>query len=463
MDKNNGNHVALHNNLQSLSLIFAFIVTLGAIVVLIGWYTGITVLTSFIPRYDPMRFNTALCFMLSGISLILLNIRYSVIKFLNFSFLNLIIRVLSFVIVTIALLTFFEYLLNINLKIDQLFYNIKAQQLATIYTNHMPLNTVFGFLLFGLSLLFATFAADKSKFISQIFAVLVGFIVLVSFMGYITGETVFASFIEGNVIIALNSLILFSFAVLSLFLVEPDKGIIAVFLRRSSGGILLRNLLPAYIFLVFLIVAIIVLGINVTLYTPVFAVIFFAFVKIIIVAIIIYFLAKKIDSVDIDLLTMLRNRNSMQQIMQQEINRCERYKTNLSVLFLDIDNFKKFNDEYGHKEGDNILIKLAEVIAKQLRVTDYAFRFGGEEFLILLPTTTLTGAFKIAERIRTKFNAIKFYPQKQKNHVHATISIGVADCNAECSVKSLINLADKAMYQAKQKGKNQTCIFNEKL
>jgi diguanylate cyclase (GGDEF)-like protein len=168
---------------------------------------------------------------------------------------------------------------------------------------------------------------------------------------------------------------------------------------------------------------------------------------------------KKIS--EIDYLTKLQNRLSLQNIMTIEIARAHRYNRNLAILFIDIDDFKKYNDIYGHEEGDKVLIKMASVLRETLRETDYALRYGGDEFIALLPETDIKEAFRVAERFRNKFKAVKFYLKRNNRYIqHATVSIGVATYTKGISATELIQRADKEMYRAKKLGKNQTRILS---
>jgi len=145
-----------------------------------------------------------------------------------------------------------------------------------------------------------------------------------------------------------------------------------------------------------------------------------------------------------DPLTGLANRRFLQIQMKKLSHAAGRYKRQLSVIMLDVDYFKNFNDTYGHTEGDILLVKLANIIAGHAREADYAFRYGGEEFVLLLPETGLDEAVKAAERIR----------EAVKSGAGVTVSLGVACCNG-LSPEETIKKADSAMYRAKQNGRNR--------
>jgi len=157
-----------------------------------------------------------------------------------------------------------------------------------------------------------------------------------------------------------------------------------------------------------------------------------------------------------DSLTKLYNSRHFMRQLKSEIERSERYERPLSVMLLDIDNFKNYNDTYGHLEGDNALATVADVIRKSLRSSDTGFRFGGEEFTVILPEADIDEALDVAERLRKNIENDWLSPlSKLKSCV--TTSIGVAKHSPGELYPALIERADKAMYSAKQKGKNRVC------
>jgi diguanylate cyclase (GGDEF)-like protein len=155
-----------------------------------------------------------------------------------------------------------------------------------------------------------------------------------------------------------------------------------------------------------------------------------------------------------DGLTNLYNSRHFYGQLQMELDRFSRYKRPLTLMLLDIDDFKLYNDSYGHLEGDGVLAKLAEVIQRSLRKTDSAYRYGGEEFVIMLPETSAEQGHIIAERIRQEFRDEPFQPEAGQN-VHVTVSIGVTQYIQPETLTAFINRADKCMYKAKRQGKDQ--------
>ncbi|UCF72315.1 MAG: diguanylate cyclase [Deltaproteobacteria bacterium] len=158
-----------------------------------------------------------------------------------------------------------------------------------------------------------------------------------------------------------------------------------------------------------------------------------------------------------DDLTQLYNSRHFYDQLRTEIERATRYNRPLSLLLLDIDNFKHYNDTYGHLEGNGVLAKLGEVIQESLRQTDSAYRYGGEEFTVILPETNGEEAVTVAERMRKRFEAEPFPPTFEEK-VHKTVSIGVAQHQPEEEFLAFIRRVDKAMYAAKAQGKNRVAF-----
>lgn len=161
-----------------------------------------------------------------------------------------------------------------------------------------------------------------------------------------------------------------------------------------------------------------------------------------------------------DGLTQLFNSRHFYNQIKGEIERFNRYGYKLSLLLLDIDNFKDFNDTYGHLEGDKILLRLGRIIKSCLRKMDTAYRYGGEEFTIILPGTHGEEARTVAERLRTAV-ATEGFTGGRNSGLKITISIGVTQYRQEEGIASFVQRADKAMYQSKQTGRNKvSCIFD---
>jgi two-component system, cell cycle response regulator len=163
-----------------------------------------------------------------------------------------------------------------------------------------------------------------------------------------------------------------------------------------------------------------------------------------------------------DGLTQLYNSRYFYNQLKIEIDRTIRYQRPLSLLLLDIDNFKDYNDNFGHLEGDKVLVRMGQVIKTCLRKMDSAYRYGGEEFTVILPETEGDEAATVAERIRSAIQKELFNPEGQTGPVSITISIGVTEFNRE-EIALFVQRADRAMYQSKQSGRNRvSCLFTSK-
>jgi diguanylate cyclase (GGDEF)-like protein len=158
-----------------------------------------------------------------------------------------------------------------------------------------------------------------------------------------------------------------------------------------------------------------------------------------------------------DELTGLFNARHFFDQLNVEIERAVRYGHEISLIFLDIDDFKSYNDTYGHLEGDKVLKKLGRMIAESIRNSDIAFRYGGEEFAVVLPETCVFEAVHIAERIRKDFGSVEF-AVPGGDRVRRTLSIGVVEYRDKEGALDFLKRADMNMYKAKSSGKNRTAF-----
>lgn len=160
----------------------------------------------------------------------------------------------------------------------------------------------------------------------------------------------------------------------------------------------------------------------------------------------------------IDGLTHIANRRNFDEVMEKESRRIARIPQPISLIMLDIDFFKAFNDNYGHGLGDECLVQVAKAMREVIkRPTDLLARYGGEEFAVILPETPLDGAIKVAEELRAAVEALDFPHAYSAVADHVTISLGVA-CNEldqKVQVENILKQADQALYKAKKLGRNQ--------
>ncbi len=173
----------------------------------------------------------------------------------------------------------------------------------------------------------------------------------------------------------------------------------------------------------------------------------------------IHIFEKKINALKYDSLTGLYSRDYFEGTLAREISRSGRYNTETSILFLDIDDFKKTNDVYGHLAGDLTLKVVSQIIRNEIRSVDIAARYGGEEILILLPETGKSDAQRLGERIRKKIEIKRVEYDGQQ--IRSTISGGIASFPIDGGSEIiLLKNADKALYRAKNSGKNKIVLFS---
>ena len=156
-----------------------------------------------------------------------------------------------------------------------------------------------------------------------------------------------------------------------------------------------------------------------------------------------------------DGLTGVYNYRYFHEVLTHQLEVSRRYGWPLSLLFLDIDNFKIINDTRGHPEGDLVLKTLAGLLQSRVRHADMICRYGGEEFVVLVPQSSKPQAFHLAERLREQIAASPI--ALSQGEIHITVSIGVATLEPDMSGEDLVKTADDAMYHAKQSGKNRVC------
>lgn len=165
-----------------------------------------------------------------------------------------------------------------------------------------------------------------------------------------------------------------------------------------------------------------------------------------------------------DPLTGVLNRRSFDEALGKEVSKAIRFNRSLCIVMIDIDNFKRYNDSYGHQQGDFALKKVTKIIQSGTRDTDFVARYGGEEFIIVLPETKLNHGKEIAERIRKKVETARITPSRKnlpKGYEKVTISMGIAEMHENAKkekIGKILEKADDALYKAKALGRNQMVI-----
>lgn len=154
-----------------------------------------------------------------------------------------------------------------------------------------------------------------------------------------------------------------------------------------------------------------------------------------------------------DRLTGLYNRHKLDELLKQQFSLAKRYQTSFAVMILDIDHFKQMNDTYGHHVGDKTLIEFSQILQNSVRQSDMVGRWGGEEFLIIIPEADKVSRRKMGEKIRSSIEQHRFDVVGQ-----VTVSIGLAVYKKEEELDNLLSRADTALYSAKQKGRNRLMV-----
>ena len=163
----------------------------------------------------------------------------------------------------------------------------------------------------------------------------------------------------------------------------------------------------------------------------------------------------------IDEVTGAYNTRYLDMLLDSEIKRSQRFKEEFSLLFLDLDEFKKVNDTHGHLTGSSVLVQVATLFKNTLRQIDTIIRYGGDEFIVLLLNTNENQALITAERLRSKVDETVFYTHDNKHKLHLTVSIGIASFPKVDTKEKLLKIADEAMYMSKKSGKNQVMLWQE--
>ena len=171
--------------------------------------------------------------------------------------------------------------------------------------------------------------------------------------------------------------------------------------------------------------------------------------------------ARLYEMATLDRKTRLYNHGYFQNRLVEEMERAERYKTDLTLMILDLDHFKQVNDTHGHLKGDEVLIRIADTLKEQIRTYDIPARFGGEEFMVILPETDGKSAVIVAERIRKSIHKLNFKSSKGKFSITSSFGIASFRHSTNMTEDILIEQSDQALYHAKENGRNQVAMYDD--
>ncbi len=160
-----------------------------------------------------------------------------------------------------------------------------------------------------------------------------------------------------------------------------------------------------------------------------------------------------------DMMTRLKIRHYYQTVLEEEFSRSRRLKWPLSVIFADVDRFKQFNDEHGHAAGDDVLVRVARVLADNIRTSDTAARIGGEEFAVILPKTDIMESLIVAERIRSSIESEEIEFKEEKLRVTVSIGLSQLDPDNDNDYSDMTSRADRALYLSKNGGRNTVSML----
>ena len=416
--------------------------------VLAGWAIGFEPLMTVLPGLIRMKPNTATAFLSAAMALYLASKRKH----------RALQAICASMLVVAGAMTLVEYLAGMNLHIDELLFRDPVQ---FIFPGRMAPISAANFVLTGTMLLPFRFRAVEK--LADALALLVCLGSTFAIVGYLYGVPLLYGSMRHTAMAIHTG---FAFLVLSLgFLYIPRKhGLVHIFRAESAGGIVARRLVPAVI-LIPISVGAVFIRFNFGQLRLGIACIVVCNVLLVVTAI--WSLARALHesetergmaqrASEVDGLTGIHNRRYFDHRLQQEINRCLRYRRHSCLILFDVDHFKKLNDNFGHQCGDEVLKMIAQSCARNLRTTDVICRYGGEEFAIIAPETIGEDAMMLACKIRALVASLHF------NQVPArvTVSLGIAQIGPTLtSSENAVAAADKALYAAKKLGRNCECLY----
>ncbi|HUR91149.1 MAG TPA: diguanylate cyclase [Gemmatimonadaceae bacterium] len=467
----------LNVRFQAWSTSAALIVTMIGTAVLVGWALEVEFLKRVVPSFRAMDPASAAAFILCGFSLALLRESRLTPQRRTSAL------ILGVIVVFIGSANFIGAMTTPGFGLDHYLFG----SFGFLHQKHdeMATSTAIAFMLFGLALVY--FAAAETQLghrLSQLCSTAGTVIALVSFLAYLYGadmEQGFGALVPMAVHTAL------SFVVLGTgLLIAPGTQAIKLVSRSDQGGQIVRRFFPSVVVTIIALGYLGLQGQQAGWYQTEMGVALLASGSIVALAALLWWNAALISSADrrrlaiesalhlsesalraanealalqvrTDSLTGVRNRMALDEELKRATLNLQRYEREpFSVVMIDVDYFKRYNDTFGHLAGDEVLRGIAELLESTCRATDIVGRYGGEEFAIILPHTIGPGAREIAERLRATVE------RKKWPHAPVTVSVGIATASpATADADTVLNEADVALYLAKQGGRNRVCCAGD--
>jgi diguanylate cyclase (GGDEF)-like protein len=462
----------LNARFQSWSTAAALIVTSIGTAVLVGWTLHAEVLKSVMPGLRPMNPATAVAFVLCGFSLALL--RES--RLTNQRRLRA--QVLGAIVFLVGTAKILEQVAGATFELDHLLFRSAVEAASGPHRNDMATSSAVCFILFGLALVYFGGRTLLSHRLSQIASTAGTVLALVPLIAYLYGADMQQGF--GQLVpMAIHTAL--AFVVLGTgLLIAPGTGAIKLVSRADQGGRIVRHFFPTVVLTIVLLGYLGLAGQHAGWYETEMGAALLVASTIVALAALLWWNATVISNADrrrlsveaalhfsesalraanealaeqvrTDSLTGVANRMALDEELDRALQNLHRYEDEVfSVLMIDVDYFKRYNDSYGHLAGDEVLRLAARLLVTTCRATDIVGRYGGEEFAIILPHTEMDGAREIGERLRAAVE------RHEWPHAPITVSIGIATASAATvQVEEVLHEADVALYLAKQNGRNR--------
>lgn len=424
-----------------------------ACIALAGWVLRIPVLTSIVPGVVSMKANTALSFLMLSVAL------YAAVEGRWPAWQ----RWLAVAAAILGSLTLFEYVSGISLGIDQAVFH---DPVRSPYPGRMAPITAVNFLLLATALLMPS--SKRGNYVKEGLALLLALSATLAIVGYIYGVPAFYGAVStSSTAMALHTGASFLVLAIGFLLIPRQEGFVHVLRGPSIAAMAARYmLLPATL------VPVVLGGLFIrsrwNLGHPHLVMALSVVSDIVLMVALIWLFALMIRRVEreraliqrqaeTDQLTGIYNRRHFETSLDQEIERARRYGSPLSLLMIDVDNFKQLNDRYGHLVGDRLLYQLTRECESCLRASDVFCRYGGDEFVIIAPETPGPAAIALARRMRQNIAAMGLAGSLGS----LAISVGIAVWEERFKKKDdIIAAADSALYQAKSAGRDRECIYS---